>query len=77
MLSENNLVYVEPKGLLSKKKKLTVHSIMPDTDLTNERANEFLKVHYNRIFSEILDTIKDKKVISWNFGRLRGYEFII
>lgn len=60
----NILVYVEPKGLLSKEKKLTVHSIMPDTDLTNERANEFLKVHYNRIFSEILDTIKDKKVIS-------------
>ena len=37
---------------------------MPDEDLTNERANEFLKVHYNRIFSEVLDTLKDKKLLA-------------
>lgn len=61
---KNILVYVEPKGLLSKEKKLTVHSIMPDEDLTNERANEFLEVHYNRIFSEVLDTLKDKKLLA-------------
>lgn len=61
---KNILVYVEPKGLLSKEKKFTVHSIMPDEDLTNERANEFLEVHYNRIFSEVLDTLKDKKLLA-------------
>ena len=61
---KNILVYVEPKDLLSKGKMLTVHSIRPDEDLTNERANEFLEVHYNRIFSEVLDTLKDKKLLA-------------
>jgi len=34
---------------------------MTDEKFTSERATEFLEVHFNRIFNEVLDTIKDKK----------------